>query len=354
MFDLKPGDPVPLGIYFGLPEDVYHADPDAKGSTTIKEVHVNAADHQYDKLKGTKHVDAFDLGSALHARILEGKDALTERFSQDFDASKYPKALVSTRDLTDFLKEHDQKGLSGKKKDDLIKWVLEVDPDAQILDILKKEFLDENEGKIFISKADWELVETAAQMLQEDRDLGPVMEDGAFVKGAPEVSMFYMDGDIKRKLRVDRLLRHALVDLKSFSPQTSGNMVRLVRHAIFKRFYEIQAADYLRSYGLIKDLFNAGEVEVFGEQPYDTFLEECFASDEEPTWIWVFVKTKSCPQPLIVNWTGQQRIADHKQMVVEAMESYRFFVSEYGEDALWHPQHPAMDLGDDDYRGGAS
>ncbi len=354
MFDLKPGDPVPLGIYFGLPEDVYHADPEAKGSSTVKEVHINPADYQHEQLNGGKESVAFDLGSALHARILEGEAALHERFAQAFNPEDHPEALVTSGDLIDFLKKHDQKGMSNKKKGDLIEWVQEIDPDAKIMDVLKKEFYAQHEGKIFISLDDWELVESAAQMLQQDHDLGPVMSNGAIIKGAPEVSMFYMDGDLKRKLRIDRLLRHAQVDLKSFSPQTTGNMERLVRHAIFKRFYELQAADYLRSFGIVKELYRTGDIDVFGKQPYETFLDECFESDDDPAWIWVFVKTKGCPQPLIVNWTGPQRIADAKQKVVEALDTYRFFVGEYGIDKPWHPQHPAIDLDDDDYRGGAS
>ncbi|KZL17638.1 exonuclease VIII [Pseudovibrio axinellae] len=354
MFDLKIGDPVPLGIYFGLPEDIYHADPEALGSSPIKEIHVNPADHQYNNIMGQEHVKEFDLGSALHARILEGEDALNARFAPMFDPSEYPGALDTNADLIKFLKEHDQKGMSGKKKADLIEWVLEVDMDAEVLELRKKDYLSANEGKTFVSVKDWALVENAAQMLQKDHDLGPVMENGAFIKGAPEVSFFYMDGDIKRKLRVDRLLRHALVDLKSFSPKSTGNMQRLVLAAIRTNYYEIQSADYLRSFGIVKELFRDGDIEVFGEPPYDTFLEECFASDEDPDWVWVFVKTKGCPQPQLVNWKGKQRIDDHKQKVVEALETYRFFVGEYGKDDIWHPQHPAIDLDDEDYRGGAS
>ncbi|GHB33811.1 hypothetical protein GCM10007094_23360 [Pseudovibrio japonicus] len=354
MLDLKVGDPVPLGIHFGLDEDIYHADPDALGSSPIKAIHVNAADYQFDRLNGQKHSKALDLGSALHARILEGVEILNAKFAPDFDPSQHPDALNTNAELIAHLEEHDQKGMKSKKKADLIKWVLEVDPSAKVLEVLKDTYLEEHAGKTFIPVAGWELVETAAQMLQRDHDLGPVMEDGTFIKGAPEVSFFYMDGDTKRKFRVDRLLRHALVDLKSFSPKSTGNMQRLVRAAIRSNNYEIQSADYLRSFGFIKELFRSGDIEVFGDPPYETFLDEVFASDEDPSWIWVFVKTKSCPQPLTVNWNGPDRIADHKRMAKEALDDYRFFVGEYGKDNLWHPQNPAMDLDDETYRGDAS
>lgn len=352
MFDLKPGDPIPLGIYFGLDEDTYHKDPDAVGSSPIKEIHVNVADHQYDKIVGKDEVKEFDLGSALHARILEGRTALNARFAQAFDPELYPDAMETVADLTQFLEEHDQRGMKGKRKADLIRWVLEIDENAQILDLIAKDYLEQHQGKTLIKKRDWILIETAAQMLQKDHLLGSVMEDGTFINGAPEVSIFYMDGDIKRKLRIDQLMRHALVDLKSFSPQRTGPMVTVVKHAITKMYHEIQAADYLRSFKLVRELYLAGEIEVFGEPPYETFLDECF-EHEEHDWIWVFVKTKSCPQPLVVNWTGEQRRTVNTQRVVEALDRYRFYMSEYGPDEIWHPQNPAIDLDDEYYKGNA-
>src|SRR3546814_9490787 len=50
------------------------------------------------------------------------------------------------------------------------------------------------------------------------------MEDGTFIAVAPEVSIFYEDRGVRLKARFDRLLRHAIVDVKSFAPRSPGRI----------------------------------------------------------------------------------------------------------------------------------
>src|SRR5690606_14111064 len=221
-----------------------------------------------------------------------------------------------------------------KKKDDRIAMVREIDPEQPIAALIKAEWEAENEGKTMLPPKRWAQIETAARWLQRDPLLSAVMTDGTFNAGAPEVSVFYEDRGVRLKARFDRLLRHAIVDLKSFAPWFSGNLEGAAIKVIERMRYDIQAAAYVRAWHKAKELWKEGRV--FGEPPFPTFLEECCDRDE-PGWVWIFVKSKGAPQPLVVDWQARfaQRAAMEK--VEQAIDDYIRLRDEYGEDNEWPP-----------------
>lgn len=336
------------GIYFDLDESVYHADK-SHGSTDIKAMAVDIYEWKFDDLYGPeKDTDALLFGSALHARILEGRSAFESRFTKGFDKSKYPNALVTINDLKAWLDRYGQTGLSGKNKDFLVKAVLDIDPDAEILDVLKSRWDEENGSKQALTPKRWAQIEVAARWVQRDPLLAPVMEDGTFIAGAPEVSVFYEDRGVRLKARFDRLLRHAIVDVKSFAPRQQGpidgpNGTAL--KAINNMRYDLQAADYIRAWKYAKELYAQGLV--FGDEPYDGFLAECFARDE-PKWIWIMVKSTGAPQPLVIDWVAKFAKARAAEQVEDAIDTYIRLRDEYGDDQEWPPMRPAMTADDAD------
>nr|WP_281411053.1 PD-(D/E)XK nuclease-like domain-containing protein [Rhizobium lusitanum] len=310
---------------------------------------VDIFEFQFDRLYGEdKDTDALVFGSALHARMLEGREAFLSRFCTEFDKSKHPNALVTTDDLKQWLDQHGQRGISGKRKDDLIKAALDVDPDLDILDVLKARWEKENEGKTALKPKRWAQVDVAARWVQRDPLLSAVMEDGTFIAGAPEVSVFYVDRGVRLKARFDRLLRHAIVDVKSFAPRTPGPIDGpngSALKAINNMRYDIQSADYLRAWKYAKELHQQGLV--FGDEPYGGFLAECFARDE-PKWIWIMVKSTGAPQPLVIDWVAKFAKARAAEQVEAAIDSYIQLRDAYGDDQEWPPMRPAMTADDTD------
>lgn len=335
------------GIYFNLDANEYHAD-DSLGSSSVKALAVDPYEFQFDRKHGEdKDTDALTYGSAVHARILEGRAAFEAEFCPEFDKSQVPEgALITVDDLKKWLDQHDQKGLSGKAKPALIALVREIDPGQPIFDVLKGEWEKTNEGKTPLKPKRWAQVETAAKWVQRDPLLSAVMEDGTFSHGAPEVSIFYQDRGARLKARFDRLLRHAIIDVKTFAPITpgpidgpDGSAIRTIR----RMRYGIQAADYIRAWHAAKELYEHGLV--FGEQPYSTFLDECF-DREAPAWIWIMIKSTGAPQSLVVNLNAPSALAVAAGDVERAIDRYIENRDQFGDDEDWVPARPAFDLTD--------
>lgn len=333
------------GIYFGLSDELYHADK-ALGSTDIKAIEVDPPEFQFDRLYGEdKDTDALIFGSALHARVLEGRAAFEAKFCSEFDKSTLKDALDTSDDLKEWLGKYGQTGLSGKRKSGLIEMVQQIEPTQPIVDVIRAEWDKQNEGKTPLKPKRWAQVETAARWVQRDPLLSAVMEDGTFSHGAPEVSIFYEDRGVRLKARFDRLLRHAIVDLKSFAPRSTGRIEDLALRSIGQMRYHLQAAAYLRAWQRAKELFNEGRV--FGEPPFGSFLAECFDRDE-PAWIWIMVKSTGAPQPLVIEWQARLVKARAAEQVEDAIETYIALRDQHGEFAEWPPMRPALTLTDSD------
>jgi hypothetical protein len=338
----------PPGIYFGMPDEVYHADK-SLGSTSIKALAIDPYEFQFDRLYGEdKDSDAIIFGQALHARILEGRAAFEAKFCKEFDKADHPDALVTVDDLKKWLDKHGMEKLGGKSKGDLIALVRNIDPEQPVFDLIKAKWEKETEGRTPLKPKRWAQVEVAAKWVQRDPLLSAVMEDGTFSHGAPEVSIFYEDRGVRLKCRFDRFMRHAILDLKSFAPIFGGRIDGSDGTAIktiARMRYDLQEATYRRGWHHAKDLNSKGLV--YGDPPHPTFLDECF-DREQPKWIWIMVKTKGAPQPLVIEWDAKFAMEAAAQRVEEAIDQYVMLRDDFGDDQEWPPMRPAMHVTDAD------
>ncbi|EFO30137.1 conserved hypothetical protein [Roseibium sp. TrichSKD4] len=352
--DLRPGDEVPCGLYFNLDEKIYHADPTAKGSSALKAIAIDPVEWKFDDLyEEDKDTDALLFGSALHARMLEGQDVFNAKFCQRFSLTT-DGMLVTDQDLKDFLVEHGQSAVSRGNKAERIKRVLEIAPEQKIFDVVKETYDRENEGKIQLKPRLWGQIEIACRWVQQDPTLSAVMENGTFVDGAPEVSIFYEDrgpdGDqtpVRLKGRLDRLLRHAIIDLKTFAPRTKGDIYQLALKTIDSMRYDLQEAAYQRCWQIAKAAHEGGTLDIYGDEPFEGFLDECFDRDK-PKWIWVMVKRTGAPQPLVLDWTPHFAKAAAASRIEEAIRTYRSKRDEYGDAQEWPAANPPFEVTDDD------
>lgn len=79
------------GVYYGMPDSEYHADP-AIGSTSVKQISISPANLYFNPFKGSKSAH---IGSAIHSALLEPhifreryvmRDDITTRASKDYKA----------------------------------------------------------------------------------------------------------------------------------------------------------------------------------------------------------------------------------------------------------------------------
>lgn len=238
------------GVYFGLPENDYHAD-DALGSTDIKHLitglEVYWANTAMNPLYERKETKETLRGSAYHKLILEGEEAYNRAYAIEPDKADYPNALYTNDDIGAALEKH---GLPKTgKKSVLIDRLLEVDPTAQIWDVIAEQFRDDNEGKTPISKRLDAEIRYASRFVFAN----PYLKD-AFQGGHPEVSIFHTSGGVRRKARVDYLKPAVAIDLKSYSNPFGARADVAIHAAAARMGHDIQAAWYRPAFAAAKSL----------------------------------------------------------------------------------------------------
>ncbi|MCW2195111.1 hypothetical protein AB7M45_007882 [Bradyrhizobium elkanii] len=358
--DVAASEPVKFepGIYFGVPEDKYHQDT-SLGSTKLKELVIDPIEYQHGRLHGAEQKETFQLkwGRAIHCRALEGKQFLCERFPIAPSLTDYPKALVTM----DHLREHAKKlGLTkvGNTKALVATAIREFDQTIPIWDEIMARFETEHAGKTIIPREAIEHIERAVEWMQREPKLAPVMEDGTFTAGASEVSIFYEENGVRLKARIDHLLSHAVVDLKSFRPFLQERLREAAKKAISRMRYDLQAAAYIRALKVAAKLFDEGKV---FDCPYSpSFLESVFAalkvaerdpgSEEALKWVWVLIKASGAPQPVVAEFDlGSMIFRQAAVDIDDAIKNYRLYVEKFGLDQDWVPELPAEVWGDTDF-----
>ncbi|NEV75524.1 hypothetical protein DYI24_00310 [Rhodopseudomonas sp. BR0C11] len=346
------------GIYFGLPEKDYHADS-SLGSHDLKDIVLDPVEFQHARLHGSepKETMALKWGSAIHCRALEGRASFEERFPIAPVMADYGDDLLVTMDqLRAYANLIGVK--AGKTKDLTIKAIRDFDTDVPIWDEIIAKFEADNIGKTIIPREALRQIEQACAWMQRDRLLAPVMEDGTITAGASEVSIFYEDNGVRLKARIDHLLSHAVIDLKSFRPIMAERKNGAAKRAISRMRYDLQAAAYLRALRAAADLFSSGRV---FNNPYDSsFLEAVFRaldvaktspeSEDALKWVWVMIKAAGAPQPVVAEFDLCSNIFRHAGAEIEdAVNIYRANVETFGLDQDWAPASVVQRWGDGDF-----
>ncbi|WP_269581910.1 PD-(D/E)XK nuclease-like domain-containing protein [Roseibium sp. Sym1] len=348
ILEMIESDPIP-GIYFDLPEDCYHRIK-ALGSTRIKGLVVDPIEEQFDHLYGPdiSDNDYIKFGNAIHARMLEGREEFERRFYVSKPLDIPDDALATSDDLKDFIKKNGGSNYSKLKKHELVAAVRSIDAEVPIADEIKARWEKENAGKTELSEKRWTQVQVACAWVQEDPLLSAVMKDGTFVQGAPEVTLIYEEDGIFFKARLDRFLRHAVIDLKTYAPRSKGKLEHLAIKVIDNHQYDLQEAAYQRAWRKCREIFSVfGSACVFGNEPMDGFLSECFDRDR-PDWFWIMIKSTGAPQPVVIKWDASIARATAADQVEGAIKTYKKFCAEFGSDEVWIPQREAIHVGDQD------
>lgn len=247
------------GIYFGLPDDVYHQAL-ALSASGVKLLRMAPMAWWEGSPLNPKLVkqetEAMKIGKAYHARIVEGSAVFKERYAPLLDPEAHPDALRTVAELNAALARHLLKPPSRAVKADLVQLLLRADPDAQVWDEMLRRHAEIHEGKIMLDAVLIEQIERAARMIETHPQL-----DKSFVDGAAEVSVFWVDEDtgVPCKTRFDYLKPLAIVDLKSFALRDTLPDRAIVRAVVFYK-YHVQAAFYLRAAEQLAGLVAAGQV----------------------------------------------------------------------------------------------
>lgn len=353
---MAPPDRIAPGLYFGLDEDAYHADP-ALGSGSVRAlakcpVYYWLDSHMNPLREPSPETPALLFGRALHKLVLEGLDAFQSAYAAEPSKDDYPEALVTTDDIQALLRSvsaEDRKALGIKltgRKDELIGYAKAADPGCVIYDEIVQKFAEDcaRSGRSRLARRVYDEVVTSAGYIAGEDRVRP-----AFVGGRAEVSIFWDDDGVPMKARLDyvRLGKRAdgatvvlATDLKSFANVMDHPPERAVVGAIANTRLDIQAASYFRGIRRIPDFYAAGQV--FGADAIDAewLAAVCTAPVDRWSWFWCFYE-KGAPISLLRS--PSQAVIDAANAEVErAQQSYRDYMANFG--TAWRFVDPMPDV----------
>lgn len=300
------------GVYFGMAEDEYHADP-SLGSTDIRRLRNVPYDwwwHSvYNPLRpakddDTKQVitkgDGRAVGTAIHLLVLGSRAA--------FDAA-YVRRPEHVKKVTDAVAE-------------------KIAP----------------RGQMILHADDYDRAVIAAAMIRANPTLGE-----AFSGGFPEVSVFWLgefEGrQIPMKARFDYLRQRVTVDLKSIRNNRELPFVEACRRRIAEARYDMQAAHYNDGRRAMRSLVAAGEIHGC---PDPALLSRIAATAE---WAYVIVFFQASDAPL--TWATSlspanpilQTAREHNK---QALANYITDAERFGFGSPWLIAEPVeeMDIND--------
>lgn len=327
-------DVFPDGIYFGLPNADYHADP-ALGSSNIRDLLVGGPTYWWNSGlnpdRKRKNTRALDFGSAMHAMILEGPEAFAAEYACEPDPEG---ALVTLADMHRFLRERHEVKLP-RKKDDAAAQCKMISPSVRIYDH-ELEAISEA-GQTILSLDDFSRIAVASAMITKN----PALKD-SFTNGIAEVSVFWRMGGERVKCRFDYLRPNVIADLKTLGNTLGKPFPIACRETIARRNMLVQAALYLEGRQKLQEMHKAGRV--FGDVP-DMSVWRKIRSSDASVWAWVFIQSVEAP----ITWASSLQYINPllefpRMQLRTAIETFQTFMGTYGLNEMWLLAEPVTEL----------
>jgi hypothetical protein len=368
----------PPGIYFGMPEEEYHALPACSShgikdlasspmlywarSTFLSDI-ARKRKAERDEKESLHHT----VGKAYHCRIMEGLEAFNQRFAVWLTEEECKGALDTTEQIKaaitnaghkplgkilDTLPDSDEPYQRAAKKADWINQLLDIDPDARILDKLNEQHMFNHRGKSFITAEAYDQIEIAAKMVEADPEVRH-----AFTGGHAEVVLIWFCPvtGVPMKARVDYLKLKACVDLKTVANQQGRSIERAIAMEVANYRYAIQPSVYVEGVDEVRKLVREAKASIICCG--DITPERCkeyinwtlqWANQEECEWLWVFQQKGDAPITRGVWYPlrGTTRTVTD-DLVRKAKLKFRHFSQTYGVDP-WLDVAPIYDMADED------
>lgn len=331
------------GIYFGMSEEEYHADPSLSQSG-MKLMKVSPLSYWDKCLNPDKPADDTtpfkEFGKAVECLLLE-----PERFDKEYveELTLPEDAMVTVDDLKTWLEESGAEYKKSAAKAVLIQTVLTLDPDAPIADKMKEEFNNEHAGKKIIGRDTMREINRVVAAIRSHKDGYHVTEGGV-----PQVSIFWREGDVPMKARLDYPKVNYTTDLKTFSNSAKKPVARLIEE-ITSRDYLLQAYVSTRGIAAVVEGVNAGRYGVFGTCPVEGWLDKLLHSDtSQRGFCFAFVESD---RPYNIGFktidAGTAYWTHIEAMFFDYLTKWRHGMDEFGLTKEWRFDEGTTSLTDD-------
>lgn len=353
------------GVYLDLPMGDYVADRALSGSAFRRLLSDPAglyweSDDNPLWLKPARAQDRARLrGSAAHCAILEGMAAYEARYAVKPDgvmttsvdlkrwlSAKRAELIAASIDTKLSKEERDAVKQTGDFEE-LAARVLALDPRAPIW------ALDDDTETLH--QADDQYVRLLERFVRCDPAFAPLVSDGL-----PEVSIFWTEGDLRFKARIDYLTEHTVLDLKTFgqAPRRGrGLREHCVSESVYNG-YDLQAVHNMRAVERAQGFLSVPECLTEhgfrihgGNGPQLELLADLFNAHacKPPVFRWLFLRMGGAPTGISIPFRrsdGQWR--EVESQIEEACALFRQFRDVYG-DQLWLVSHGEQEIQDRDW-----
>lgn len=276
------------GVYFNLPEGVYHSEK-RLSSSGIRDILDNPTFYWFNSnlnpLREEKQSEAMKDGQIFHSMILEG-----ENFKKKFKVMP-PEIEALNKNCTEF----------------------KVWKAAQSLDVVPS-----SKYKKFSLICDY---------LKEE---GQLLDCSIFKNGFPEVSIFWTEDGIKRKARIDYLKTNCIIDLKTFLKTKKTPLNSFVSQYFFSYRVYVQLIYYRRAVLFAKEHY----LPVHGTEE-QKFLWE--ALNEDLMTMAVFVN-RDLPQTAVKVFLKEKcpdlwRLGE--KQIEQAETIFKDYMDKFGAKSAW-------------------
>lgn len=247
------------GVYIGMPDTVYHADP-SLGSSNLRKVAISPPDFWFSSFMNPAREDDKDTparlrGTAVHVLVLYGEEAFSQGYLR----------IPHTNDMSS-----GEKGAMTKKYNAAAATSQRIALPAKVYD------------NVAISSA----------MISRNKELSR-----ALVGGINEVSIFWIDEEtgIPLKARLDCLKPRGVGDLKSITNRLDKSFPQACRDSIATYRYDGQAAHYMEARARIPAFVANKQVFAINGKPYDFDYLRIVAAEKEYAWQWVWWQAEGAP-----------------------------------------------------------
>lgn len=293
------------GIYFGLDEDVYHADP-ALGSSDMRNLRLSPPDFWWGsaalnpdwELEGNDDTPARIRGRAMHKLVLEGEPGFERLFARG------PK--------------HDPEDTPAEK--------------SAATKAAKKDLAP---GRQLLPAADYDRIAIAGAMISKNPKL-----KGVFEGGMSEVTVVWdrrveFGGGhrmVRCKARKDYLKPRGIGDLKSITNIKKIEFKRACIESVANYRYDMQAAHYMEARATIPKLVADGCV----HGDHDPALLARIVAEKRFAFQFVFFQASKAPVTYSVILSPANPIIELAQNhLLEAAENYLSYMDTFGPDSIW-------------------
>lgn len=346
------------GIYFGMPEEEYHADRSMSASG-VKDIHVTPLTFWmksgFNPSKSNESSEPQERGKAFHTRLLEGMEAFNERYAVAPEIEDYPEAIDGGEALKERCRELGLK--VGGKIADLCARIREADPDA----VLWPEIVEtarlfaEKHGRIIIKRKLADEIQRQVRIIE----MHPGTEK-ALRGGYCEVSIFWIDAEtgVPMKSRIDYLKARAAVEMKTFTNPFGKPIDAAIAGNVANNKYFVDAIVRLNAIEHAKMMLRKnGMAIVHGEPPSAEWLN-AFAADGPHTFVFLFLEAGDVPNVRVREFKQREREGAKDQnlywmkghaMYRQGVELYRQMFDHYGADLPWIDPQPLRPFYDSDF-----